>query len=122
MNEPDTEARLDRILAALDTECEVIRSGNLSGLADMVEARERDIAGLSIDEAQVTPDLRDRIAQISVKAKRNAGLMEAAIEGVKAAHARLAEIREAQSTLGTYQPDGQKSSGPVGKGNLHKRA
>ncbi len=118
----DAETTIAQILEALDAEREMIRNGRLSGLADLVETRERAIAKLDLTNTADNPVIVQGVAEISKRAKRNAGLLEAAIEGVKAAEKRLAEIYEARNTLGTYERDGTKSLGPVSESTIKKRA
>lgn len=122
MNLTDAEMTIAQILEALDAEREMIRTGHLNGLADLVENRERAIANLDLTNTANQPVIVQGVAEISKRAKRNAGLLEAAIEGVKAAEKRLSEIYEARNTLGTYERDGTKSIGPVNESTIKKRA
>lgn len=122
MTEADAEKTIAKILGALDRERELIRSGQLNGLSDLVEMRERALGDLDLTNIGHNPGIIQGVANISEKARRNAGLLEAAIEGVKDAEKRLNEILKARTTLGTYERDGSKSNGPVGEGNLRKRA
>ncbi len=122
MTPNDVESVIEKILLALDEEREIIRSGRLTGLADLVEQREAAIALLDAPGAEMTPQIVAGVEEIAERARRNAALLEAAIEGVKAAEKRLAQIYEARDTLGTYERDGTKSTGPVSSGKIERRA
>lgn len=78
-------------------------TGQLGKLGPLIENIERllhDAPGLT--EAE--------IALIRSKANRNIAILGAAMQGVRSARRRLAELREASTGHRTYGPGGQRSS------------
>jgi hypothetical protein len=61
-----------------------------------------------IDQLRTCP--ADTLALIRTKAARNAAVLQAAAQGVRAAHRRLSDLQEAASGHRTYGRDGHRST------------
>ena len=111
----------EKIDTQLDLERRLILQGQLEKLEPMIAERERMVADLAesavADEAQIK-----EIELLQVKARRNAGLIKAAIEGIRAANERVAEIEAAHSKLSTYSAAGQVSNVACTKASVSKKA
>lgn len=97
----------DRILRSLeqllDLERACLLSGDLGRLPRLVQRKESCLAQLPDMSAE--PDRIDRLLALC---DRNARLITAAQAGLKAAEARLSEIRRG-APVGTYSRSGEKS-------------
>jgi hypothetical protein len=89
--------------AGLDRMREAIMRGDFAALQSMtpeIEALVTAVDGLAAHEVQ----------GIAEKARRNMAMLAAALQGGRAAHRRLHDLREAASGHRTYGPGGQRSS------------
>jgi len=111
----------DRIFRLLDEERGCILAGRLGELAPIVARREELIEALAA-RLTVSPDNEAMLLRMQAKLARNAALMRAAIDGMKAAGQRLSEIAEAQSQLSTYGSDGILTDIGVKTQGVQKRA
>ena len=115
-------ARLTRINALLDEERNVMRRGNIQKLETMIAERERHVEDLrgTIDPSD--QQSVQRLKQIQEKAARNAELLNAALNGLRAGAARIAEIDEAREKLSTYSESGKVKDVASKPGRIEKRA
>jgi hypothetical protein len=91
------------LLTLLDTTHAALLQGDLAAIGPM-SARLENLAG----QLQDCP--ADILALIRKKAVRNAATLQAAAQGVRAAHRRLAELHEAASGHRTYGRDGHRAA------------
>ena len=88
---------------ALDRVRDAVVAGDLGKLGPLTETIERLLQNVDgLTEAD--------LALIRSKANRNSTTLGAAMQGVRAARRRLAELREASTGHRTYGPGGQRSS------------
>lgn len=111
----------EKIDEQLDLERRLILKGQLEKLDPMIAARERMVAELAETVIEDEDHIRE-IQLLQIKARRNAGLIKAAIEGIKAANERVAEIEAAHSRLSTYSALGQVSDVACAKASISKKA
>lgn len=93
---------LDKIL---DQEKSALLSGDLDALANIVTEKERLVEALNAAELTASEPLR----QVSDKVSQNKVLLESALDGIRSAARRLAELRRARKTLDTYDRMGKKN-------------
>lgn len=98
-----TAGRYERILKLLDQERRVILNGPLSELTALVERREAALAEVLAAESEVPQAF---VMALKTRADRNARLLQASVEGVKAATSELAKIEESRDKLRTYTAEG----------------
>lgn len=101
--------KANEILMQLDTllekEREILLSGELGTLNDIVEQKETLIDTLNEMENIQPVDL----APVGEKVMRNKALLEQSLSGIRTVAKRLAEIREAKKAFDTYNSMGQKN-------------
>jgi hypothetical protein len=117
MTKPDDIiVELDKVL---DQEKAALLSGNLDELAKLVTKKERLVEALNAADLTVSDPLR----QVSDKVSQNKVLLESALDGIRTAARRLAELRRARKTLDTYDRLGRKNriEEPI-ETNVEKRA
>jgi hypothetical protein len=90
------------ILTLLDETHTALLLGDLAAIGP-ISARLEGLAG----QLQDCPDTT--LALIRKTALRNAAMLQAAAQGVRAAHRRLAELQEAASGHRTYGRDGHRA-------------
>ena len=115
-------AKLSRVSSLLDLERDALRSGALDRLDGLVEEREQLVENL---RGTIEPGDQDAIAalqEIKTKALRNAGLMAAALDGIRSASRQIAEIDAAHNQLSTYGSDGTVADVLGGERRMEKRA
>lgn len=112
----------ERIEEFLDSERAIILRGDLDALMPMISAREALVAELEGSLEASDEDAIATVERLQVKARRNAGLIKAAIEGIKAANARVAEIEAAHSRLSTYSANGQVENVVKPSSNVIRKA
>lgn len=97
----------------LDQVRDALIAGNLQdldGMADQVSDLAATLSGLD----------RATVERLQRKADRNARLLAAATRGVKAAHQRLADIKNS-ATLSTYDASGRRETLVTAPGHPPKR-
>lgn len=113
---------LVRIDAQLDAERSAILKGDLGSLGPMISSREEMVGAL---EGTIDPGDSKAIRQIEglqKKARRNATLIRAAIEGITSANKIVSEIEAAHAKLSTYSEQGQMHHVLRPKSTVTKRA
>ena len=111
----------DRIFRLLDEERACILAGRLADLAAIVSKREELIQTLAA-RLNMDPENQEMLLRMQQKLARNAALMRAAIDGMKAAGQRLGDIAQAQNQLSTYSSDGVLTNIGVKVQGVQKRA
>lgn len=91
------------VAAALDLVRARVLSGAIVDLAPLTEMIEQSLAGLGELSAADAKVIRDKAAQ-------NVQLLTAAMQGVRAAQRRMADLREAATGHRTYGPKGERSA------------
>jgi hypothetical protein len=116
MSDPATLARA--LTDLLASEARDLRQGDLSRLAERAEAKSALLAALEAAPAARGPALE----RLRAEAARNAALIEAAAQGVRAARDRLAVLVRAAAGSDTYDGGGRRRhlAGP-GAGRLERR-
>jgi hypothetical protein len=104
-----------RLAALLEEERRLLRSGSFDDLPRLVRRKNRLAAAFARGD-QPAAD----VARIQDLAGRNAGLLAAALEGVRAAAERLRAPRAAALPLDTYGADGTRTR-LSGAAPLHER-
>lgn len=121
-----TAFRLKRTLASvldcLDRERDLMVSGDLLSLSQVVEEREQLVESLGIFSEAFEPQHAPMIGEIKARSQRNASLMEASMTGLRDAETLMNRIREQQSRLGTYDEGGKVSGTAVTRPRHEKRA
>ena len=107
---------LNLIRDIFEEERRMILSGRLADLERMRGRKERALSALT--------SLRnpDGLKVAQVLAKRNAALLDAAAQGVRAALRRVREIRSQAGSFQTYSRDGEREVHATGPGALERRA
>lgn len=115
----ETEELIARLDTLLDQERNALLEGDLESLNQLVDEKEALIHSLSEAELDEPEGLRG----VSDKVSRNQALLEGALDGIRNAARRLAEIRQARKSLDTYDETGRKQriDSDV-SGKLEKRA
>lgn len=117
-----TTPKLARIDALLDRERKALKEGRLEKLEPMVTEREKLVEDL---KGKISGDDREsvrKLKEIRSKARKNASLYSAALDGIKSANERVAAIRQATEHLSTYSQDGEISDVMDGQRKIEKRA
>ncbi len=94
---------MNDLVGVLDRVRDAVLGGNFSGLGSL----NNDVTALLNEMGRIpAKDATD----IVDKARRNALLLSAALQGMRAARRRLSDLREAASGHRTYGPGGQRSA------------
>ena len=113
---------LERIDEQLDLERQEILLGNLEAIEPMIAEREAMVAELENNLSRKDVSSIGEIENLQCKARRNAKLIRAAIEGIASANKRVAEIEAAHSRLSTYSAEGTINNVIRPKNTITKRA
>ena len=113
---------LERIDEQLDLERQEILLGNLEAIEPMIAEREVMVAELENTLSRKDVSSIGEIENLQSKARRNAKLIRAAIEGIASANKRVAEIEAAHSKLSTYSAEGTINDVIRPKNTITKRA
>ena len=113
---------LERIDEQLDLERQEILLGNLEAIEPMIAEREAMVAELENNLSRKDVSSIGEIENLQSKARRNAKLIRAAIEGIASANKRVAEIEAAHSRLSTYSAEGTINNVIRPKNTITKRA
>ena len=109
-------ADLDELL---ELERQALLTGNLEKIGRLIDRKESLIDELSVIEAVDASEL----AELNDKVKRNQGLLDHALQGIRSVSSRLAAMRRVKRTLDTYDSSGSKQSIILTKdGSVEKRA
>lgn len=95
---------IDALNALLDAERTALLKGDLESIAEMLPAKE----ALIEDMNEAPPDDIAVVQALGGKVRRNQLLLDGALEGIRAAVARMSALREIRAGLETYGADGQK--------------
>ena len=93
------------LLTLLTEERAAIRAGQLSDLTTL--ANRKDVLTLAV---AATPPDRATTARIDRSLQHNARLLSAACDGIRAAQARLAAIKDVRSGLNLYTANGNRTT------------
>lgn len=119
MTDQETSLVLHRLDDLLEAERTALLSGNLDAIAALVDQKETLITQLV--QADVSDD--ELLATIAHKTKRNQGLLDEALNGIRNVATRLSEFRRVRRSLDTYDSNGAKQSVEIPKtGSFEKRA
>ncbi|MFP4239152.1 MAG: flagellar biosynthesis protein FlgN [Rhodosalinus sp.] len=109
---------LDRLDRLIEEERVMLRAGQLSALADLLERKEWLVQRLAEAGApdRAHPDLKRKIA-------RNQALLDGALAGLREVARRLGRVRDLRQTLETYDSDGRRAAVVTpGQGRMERRA
>lgn len=115
----DFDTLIQQLDELLDKEHAALVSGDVQQLSQIVEEKETLIEQLNEAEFSAPEDMPD----LTNKVHRNHALLEGALDGIRSAAKRLAELREVKKSLDTYDKNGRsKRIENETPGNLEKRA
>lgn len=97
----DLIRKLDRLL---DEEREILLTGELDRLSDLLAEKEHLIDSLNAADAEPTDDLR----RTSEKTLRNQALLQEALAGIRNVARKLGEMRQARRSFDTYDKLGHR--------------
>lgn len=97
----------ESIEISLEKERDAIMLGDFEALGVLIDDRESLVDQLEKDLSPDDVPAINTIESLQAKARRNAKLIRAAIDGVSAANKQIAEIEAAHSKLSTYSENGQ---------------
>lgn len=105
----------EELLSLLRLEREAIRSAEFSDLIALSDRKERAMAALT------KPD-RGRVERIEALARENQVLLASALEGVRAAQARLKVVVAAAKGFDSYDREGRPQPIRCGSADFERRA
>jgi len=109
------------LLALLERERALLRTGALREAADLAAQKERLSAELADPPRNAGQAERDVARDLQIGITRNRLLLGACLEAVRAARQRVTEIDRAQRNLGVYdQSGGRPVASPTGKTRDHR--
>ncbi|WP_127901258.1 flagellar biosynthesis protein FlgN [Solirhodobacter olei] len=111
------EGPMQALSDLLESEMDLIRRADFPGLDGVAERKEALLAALLAGPAPA-PEALERLRN---QALRNAGALEAARQGLRAAARRLAEIAGSTRPQ-TYDAEGRRNGLAPGAGQLERRA
>ena len=115
----DAPSLIGTLDALLRAEAQAIRQGDFAAFAAMAE-RKSDLVGRLMELSR--RDAAPSLARLKARAEANQALLSAALQGVKAARARVDAIRRVGTRLDTYDSAGRAQSVTFGGGAVEKRA
>ncbi len=113
---------IERIDTQLDAERQTVLRGDLTSLEPLIERREKLVENLIGTIDKDDKEAIQAIENLQLKARRNAGLIRSAIEGITSANQRVAEIEAAHAKLSTYSAQGEISNVVRPKNTITKKA
>ncbi len=124
---------LERVAEAMDAEVEAVRSGQADALAAAAQRKRAvldDVAPILQRSPQVAgaaaPAEKACLVQatrrMQVAARRNAAVLQGALEATRRLYACLAEAAQAAASSGTYRPDGSRHCAEDGVGTIRRQA
>lgn len=109
-----------RLLALLEKERRLLRSGALAEAAALAQEKERLAAEIAAPPASPGEEAKQLANRILRDATRNRMLLAACRDAVRAARERIEQINAARSSLGVYDALGSKQPA-VSPGRTHDR-
>ncbi|WP_108814007.1 hypothetical protein [Loktanella sp. Alg231-35] len=112
-----TRSTIDALLETLDAEADAIRSARYQPLKVIQTSIESQMAQLRPDQhpQQALQKLKSRL-------QANQALLQAAVGGMAAARARVAELLQVQQGLSIYDQSGTLATVPTHNKGLEKKA
>jgi len=105
--------------AILDQERDILLSGNLDEMAELVDHKEHVIDLLT----ELDPGDGEVLQHLNAKLHRNQALLDKALEGIRAVSKRLSALHQVRRSLDTYDSFGEKQTFEMEKQvTLEKRA
>ncbi len=98
------QSGVEALNTLLDAERAALLEGDLESIAEMLPAKE----ALIEDMNGAPPIDIEAVHALGGKVRRNQLLLDGALEGIRAAVARMSALRELRAGLETYGADGQK--------------
>ncbi|MEM9010068.1 MAG: hypothetical protein AAGE18_02495 [Pseudomonadota bacterium] len=114
--------RARRVIDLLEKERAALLSGRLDMLQEHVDRRERLVQELTAEAPAESPEVRAALAEIQEAAGRNQRLLDAYLEGLRAAQARLKQISRDAAEIGLYGSDGSRIPSPSAASKADRRA
>ncbi|MFT4793475.1 MAG: hypothetical protein ACJAVR_003150 [Paracoccaceae bacterium] len=111
-----------KLLALLERERRLLRSGALREAADLAPEKERLSTDLANPPQSAGEEARSIARDLQVGATRNRMLLGACIDAVRAARVRIAQIERARNELGVYDKSGMRPVAPSGGTTRDSRA
>ena len=112
---PDLDA--EALLTLLETERAAIRTGDFEGL-EALAARKANLAARLADD----PPARGLAVRLDRALARNARLLSAACDGIRAAQARLTALRDVRRGLSLYTASGDRTTVAQRPGTFEHKA
>ncbi|MEM9046626.1 MAG: hypothetical protein AAGC81_18240 [Pseudomonadota bacterium] len=104
-------SRLERIESFLGLERKLLRDGRIEELAGLDRDRDR-VAGWLLQLPDTGPvQYRRELERLRLRAKQNAKLFAAYIEGARSAMTTVTVLEEEHANLGAYARDGSRIEG-----------
>ena len=100
--------KLRQLIATMEAERQVLLRGPLADLAKTSQRRDQLLDSLVTGGPVSQRILGQRLEEVKAMATRNAALLEAAMEGMKAARKDIENMEENLNQLETYSRDGGK--------------
>ena len=119
MTDQNPQALINDLDSILDQERQALVNGDLTKLSGLIAKKETLITDLNaIGELE-----HETLSQVQGKVSRNQVLLDSAMEGIRAAAARMAELRRVRKGLDVYDKAGRRTRyGTRGSVSLEKRA
>lgn len=111
-----------RLLALLERERRLLRSGALREAADLAPEKERLSAELANPPQNPGDEARSIARDLQVGATRNRMLLGACIDAVRAARDRIVQIERARKELGVYDKSGARAPASTNAATRDSRA
>jgi hypothetical protein len=115
----DTSPLIAQISASLDAVRDCLVRGNLAGLATLAVKLDELCQALTRERPGIAPD---DLKALKSQAERQLALLGAALEGVRSAERRVAQLHNVCGELSTYDRDGQGRTLRFSAQNLEQRA
>lgn len=113
--------RLRTVKALLDEERALLLTGAIDKIVALEPRRTAAIAGLDAITAAAAEELDDLILAVRAAAARNQVLLQAWLEGARAARETLEGAARSHG-LGAYRPDGSRITEGATRGTVRSRA
>lgn len=104
-------AKARAVIALLDEERKLIRSGAFEALAALRPRRDADVAALMNAKGESDPEFADLVRAIAIRAERNGRLMRALLDGARRGRERLSAIEAQTTSVGAYDSKGARIGG-----------
>jgi flagellar biosynthesis/type III secretory pathway chaperone len=112
-----TLSPVETLLETLETEAEAIKFSRYQELGPIQKS-------ITVQMEQLHPDQHpsEALQQVRTKLQANQALLQAAIGGLNAARARVAELLQVQQGLSVYDQSGNLATVPTGRKGLERKA